>query len=59
MQGIGVGVAIAILLGSSWLILTKGGWIPLIPPTLAVFFSVGSLIVINLGKMKTYPATPK
>jgi CHASE2 domain-containing sensor protein len=38
-----VSVSIVILYGLCWFVLTKGGWIPLIPPALALAFTGGSV----------------
>ncbi|HBE21623.1 MAG TPA: Chase2 sensor protein, partial [Cyanobacteria bacterium UBA11367] len=42
-----IGVATVILAGCSWYILLQGGWVPLIPPALAIAITGGCLILFS------------
>ena len=44
-RGLGLGLVFLVLYGSCWFALTQGGWIPLIPPAIAIFSSAGCVTV--------------
>ncbi|AFZ24152.1 putative transmembrane sensor domain protein [Cylindrospermum stagnale PCC 7417] len=44
---LGGGVAIAILVGTSYLIFIQAGWIPLVPPLIGLLASVTSVVLID------------
>jgi CHASE2 domain-containing sensor protein len=45
---LGEGIIIGVLYGSCWALLVLiGGWIPLVPPALAVVVAGGSLVILN------------
>ncbi len=46
-RGLGLGLGILVLYGGCWFALTQGGWVPLIPPAIALF---GSAVTIIIGK---------
>lgn len=49
-QGLAIAISVLILYGLCWFVLTKGGWMPLIPSTLALMSTAGSLAAYSAFK---------
>ena len=49
-RGLAIGISGGVLYGLCWFVLTKGGWIPLVPSVLAL---VGTAVVLSNGKWGT------
>jgi CHASE2 domain-containing sensor protein len=50
-QGLGSAIAIVIVVGISWFMLAKGGWMPLVPSILVLVFTPGSAIAYTLNEL--------
>jgi hypothetical protein len=50
--GIGVGAAVVVLYGSSYLLFSGGRWVPLVPPALALVVTAGVVVLVDRGYAK-------
>ncbi len=50
--GIGVGAAVVVLYGSSYLLFSAGRWVPLVPPALALVVTAGVVVLVDRGYAK-------
>ena len=52
-RSIGIGSCVIILSGVCWFVLTQGGWLSLIPGTVAIAFTAGSMVVYEVMQPKS------